>query len=166
MVVFRDITEQKRAEHEILVSRSQWQSLVEHAPDFILNVDREGKVRFINRLAPGIDLDQVIGTRPGADVPPEQQDRIQRALDACIRGEGSEYEVSAPRGRQPPLVLLRARPVRRNGEITGAVVIARDITEKKLTDSLMVETDRDGLRRRARVRHRARNQQPPWPLCS
>jgi PAS domain-containing protein len=84
MVVFRDITEQKRAEHEILVSRSQWQSLVEHAPDFALNVDREGKVRFINRVAPGISLDQVIGTRLGADVSPEQQDRIQRALDACI----------------------------------------------------------------------------------
>ncbi len=34
----------------------------------------------------------------GSRRPPEQQDRIQRALDACIRGEGSEYEVSAPRG--------------------------------------------------------------------
>jgi PAS domain S-box-containing protein len=144
MVVLRDITEQKRAEHEILVSRSQWQSLVEHAPDFIMNVDREGKVRFINRVAPGFNLDDVIGMRLGADVPPEQQDRIQRALESCInRGEGTEYEVSAPRSdgslRWYSCVL---GPVRRNGEITGAVVIARDITEKKLTDSLMVETDR------------------------
>lgn len=144
MVVFRDITEQKRAEHEILVSRSQWQSLVEHAPDFIMNVDREGRVRFINRVAPGFSVDQVIGMRLGSDVPPEQQDRIQRALDACItRGESTEYEVSAPRAdgsmRSYWCVL---GPVRRNGEITGAVVIARDITEKKHTDTLLIETDR------------------------
>jgi len=144
MIVLRDITEQKRAEHEILVSRSQWQSLVEHAPDFILNVDREGKVRFINRIAAGVDLDQVIGSRLGADATPEDQGKIRRALEDCItRGESSEYEVSALRAdgnlRWYSSVL---GPVRRNGEITGAVVIARDITEKKHTDALLVETDR------------------------
>lgn len=144
MVVFRDITEEKRAEHEILVSRSQWQSLVEHAPDYIMNVDRDGRVRFINRVAPGFEIDQVIGTRLGADVPDDQQHRIRRALDACVnRGESTEYEVSVPKPdgsmRSYSCVL---GPVRRNGEITGAVVISRDITEKKLTDTLLIEADR------------------------
>lgn len=144
MVVFRDITEQRRVEQEILESRSQWQSLVEHAPDFVLKVDREGIVRFINRVAPGFEVADVLGTPLGAGVPPEEHEKIRRALDDCIlRGEPTSYEIptAAPDGgiRWYSSVL---GPIRRNGEITGAVVIARDITEKKLTDSQLISSDR------------------------
>ena len=144
MVVFRDITEERRAEQEILESRSQWQSLVEHAPDFILNVDRDGIVRSINRIASGFATEDVLGTPLGAGVPPEEHEKIQRALQDCItKGESTAYEVptsTADGGLRWYSTVLG--PIRRSGEITGAVVIARDITEKKLTESQLIGADR------------------------
>ncbi|MDQ2646413.1 MAG: PAS domain S-box protein, partial [Myxococcota bacterium] len=144
MVVFRDITEQRRVEQEILESRARWQSLVEHAPDFILNVDRDGIVRAINRVAPGFEREDVVGTPLGAGVPPEDQDKIRDALRDCIaKGKSTAYEVptaTADGGLRWYSSVLG--PIRRNGEITGAVVIARDITEKKLTDTQLIGADR------------------------
>ena len=52
---------QERAEAliDLRDSREQWRSLVEHAPDTILNVDTDGVIQFINRTAPGLDPERV-----------------------------------------------------------------------------------------------------------
>ncbi len=101
-------------------------------------------MRFINRVAPGFDVADVLGTPLGAGVPPEEHEKIRRALDDCIlRGDPTSYEIptATPGGgiRWYSSVL---GPIRRNGEITGAVVISRDITEKKLTDYQLISSDR------------------------
>ena len=57
------IIKQKRAERALEASEEKWRSLVENAPDIIMNVDYGGTIRFINRTVPELTPEQVVGSK-------------------------------------------------------------------------------------------------------
>ena len=58
----QDITERKRAETGRQESEAKWRSLVENAPDTIITADATRTIKFINRVMPGLTIEEVVGT--------------------------------------------------------------------------------------------------------
>jgi PAS domain S-box-containing protein len=109
---------------------SQARLILEHAPDFILQFDRDGMIQFINRTAPGFNVDQVRGTHFRQWLPPAYHDRHQETLDAVFEdGRPRELKMVAVGpygGWQCYHVRFNRVDAVRRGE-SSVIAIARDI---------------------------------------
>ena len=97
--------------------------------DLLLVSDRDGCIRFANNAACaflGYSREDIIG-RPLEElfVP---TDRNERPLEGWVRDR--EYMFRTKMG-QPIELTLSHSPVTQNGEVTGAVIIGRDLRERK-----------------------------------
>jgi PAS domain S-box-containing protein len=120
------------------------QALVESAPDLVIHVDRQGRIRFINRLAQGFRREDVIGTEWLAFVGSDQHAALRAAMQKTLTtGQTTEVEVLG-QGHEgvPTWYWTRIAPVQRRGQVSGAVLLARDITEKKQTETQLVVSER------------------------
>ncbi|MFW5732738.1 MAG: PAS domain-containing sensor histidine kinase [Planctomycetota bacterium] len=157
-----DITEQRRAQQELreahaeleqrvqertaelAASKERWRSIVETAPDYVLFVEPDGTVRYINRAYTGLPLDRVVGMKIEEFAAPEYHDLINGELRKVIEGaESSGCEaLSAGITGQPRWFSVRFGPFRRDGEVIGATLIAQDITERKATEHALHDVQR------------------------
>ena len=157
--VAKDITERKRAEEklavayaelqqkadeqseQLLLANENWRSLLEHAPDYIMIVDREGLIQFINRMAPTLTMDDVLGKSTIYDhSDPAHHIRITEALDAAFdRGDSVEYEVYCP--EIDMWFANRVGPIRRDDKIVSAIVVAHDVTERKKDEQKLRDSE-------------------------
>ena len=150
--VNRDITERKRAERELRASDEQVRLLLDSTGEAVCGIDPEGRCTFFNaaclRLLGYPDRADLLGrelhwlvhhTRPdGAPFPRE----ACRILCACRRGEEAHAEDEVfwrGDGTSFP-VEYWSRPVRRGGEVVGAVVTFVDISERRRVEEEHRET--------------------------
>jgi PAS domain S-box-containing protein len=88
-----EIGERKRAEEELRGSEQRMRSIVETVPDWILTVDREGTITFINRVVAGSTIEEVADTSIYQHMPPEHHPAFKNALEEVFsRGEVVELE--------------------------------------------------------------------------
>ena len=122
--------------------------MLESAPDFITRITVDGKFLYLNRLAPGFEMKDVLGTSVDAYVPPEFRERAHEAMRAaCETGKVQEY---ATIGQTSPdqigHYLTRVSPVLENGKATSLVMIAIDVTPLQESRTLLqVALDATGL---------------------
>jgi PAS domain S-box-containing protein len=122
--------------------------MLESAPDFITRITVDGKFLYFNRLAPGFQMKDVLGTSVDNYVPPEFRERAHQAIrDACETGKVQEYytlgQTSSDRVGH---YLTRVSPVMENGRATSLVLIATDITPLEESRTLLqVALDATGL---------------------
>jgi two-component system, cell cycle sensor histidine kinase and response regulator CckA len=122
--------------------------MLESAPDFITRITVDGKFLYLNRLAPGFEMKDVLGTSVDAYVPPEFRERAHEAIRAaCETGKVQEYatigQVSADKIGH---YLTRVSPVLENGKATSLVMIAIDVTPLEESRTLLqVALDATGL---------------------
>jgi PAS domain S-box-containing protein len=142
----RDISERVRAEQALRESEERWRSLVQYAPDLIITVDRAGDILFINRAPAGTDLavDDILGTNAVDYALPEHRDGLLEAIESVFeRGESAYCEVAAPSPADSSVVwfAVHAGPLRYNEKVVAALLLARDITERRqiqeMKDSLI-----------------------------
>jgi len=119
-------------------------ALVESAPDLVIHVDQQGRIRFINRLAQGFRREDVIGTEWLTFVGQDQHAALTAALQKTLAtGQTTEVEVLGPGDQGAPTwYWSRIAPVVHQGRISGAVLLARDITERKQTETQLVASER------------------------
>jgi PAS domain S-box-containing protein len=140
LAIVRDVTEEARAaaalQAEIAERRqaeAKWRSLVENAPDYIVTLDAEGRITFINRTVPGQDRRSLLG-RSVTDFLPVRVHEESRALRShvWVTGERVEHTVEA-RGvdGRTEWYAVRLAPVVREGTVQEIVCIATDITERR-----------------------------------
>lgn len=67
----QDISIRKSTELALKQSEAQYRSLVENAPDIIMEIDLDNNIIFINRIVSGLTKDQVIGVNALNFVAPE-----------------------------------------------------------------------------------------------
>jgi len=119
-------------------------AVVESVPDLVIQVDLNGRIRFVNRLPAGKLSGDVIGTQWLAYIGAEQHEQVSGLLERTLStGEttGSELLSQSDDGAMV-WYWTRIAPVRKDGTIVGAVLIAHDITEKKHTQAQLVLSDR------------------------
>jgi two-component system cell cycle sensor histidine kinase/response regulator CckA len=122
--------------------------MLESAPDFITRISVDGKFLYLNRLAAGFQMSDVVGTSVDNYVPPEFRERAWQAM-ATARETGTVQQY-ATLGRTAVNTvghyLTRVSPVLEDGVVTSMVMIATDVTALEENRTLLqVALDATGL---------------------
>ena len=153
--VFRDITEQRRAE----VERARLAAIVESSDDVILSKTLEGIITSWNKGAEriyGYSAEEAVGQPVSMLVPPERPNEIPEILQRIQRGEKVDHfeTVRMTKDGRRLDISLTVSPIRNSaGVIVGASTIARDITERKRAEAALRQVREAERRRIARDLH-------------
>lgn len=143
-VMAMDITAHKRAQEALKDSEEKWRSLVENAHEWVVTLTRDGTILSVNRTVPGRSVEEAIGTSIYNFLSPDEQDRLSRALESTFQsGELENYEsllVGADGAKA--WHSNSVAPVKRDGRTVAAVLVARDITERKRAEQQALRAER------------------------
>jgi len=144
----RDITERKRAEETLRKSEEKYQSLIEHANDAILSVNREGMIIGFNKKAEemfGYSREEMLG-KPSyllvVQQHREKQKRILKQFAETGTGLSMENKINAGKGIRKDGkefdVEFSYHILDIHGELI-ATSIVRDISERKEAEKKVLE---------------------------
>jgi PAS domain S-box-containing protein len=123
--------------------QSQLMALTSNVPAFICRLDAEGRIRFINRLAPGFRMEEVLGLDFLEGLQPEVRGLARAALEQVLAGkESGSYEGYGwgPNG-ETRFYRSTLGPIREDGQITGAALCSIDCTEQRQTEQALEESE-------------------------
>ncbi len=134
--IYRDITERRCAEQASKESETRLRMVTENAPDIIVELDSNGHIMFMSRVLEGFNLSDVIGRDFCNWAPQKYHATMRRALEQVFHtGEPQEFEIQGSgENGEMRWYLSRISPVRIDGLVSRAVLVARDITDRKLSE--------------------------------
>ncbi|HEY9110529.1 MAG TPA: PAS domain S-box protein [Rhodanobacteraceae bacterium] len=141
VVVFRDVTERRRAERE----RARLAAIVDGSDDAIASKTLDSIVTSWNPAAArlfGYEPEEIIGKSITLIIPPERQAEEDSILDQLRRGERVDHFETVRLAKDGTRidVSLTISPIRDpSGAIVGASKIARDITARKRSQKRLQE---------------------------
>ncbi|MBX3133948.1 MAG: PAS domain S-box protein [Gemmatimonadaceae bacterium] len=140
--VVRDITEERARSVAIERLEARWARLVDSAEDAIATMDEHGHFTSVNRAlekVSGRPRAALIGTHFVELLRPAERAELWRVFAATLGGERQRREVNftRPDGAQRVATVL-ATPIIEEGQVTGVLAVARDVTdERRMQDSLV-----------------------------
>ena len=134
-----EVHDQVLAREALSASEEINRSIVAASPDCICLLDRDGKLRFMNeasRVAIGCDrTDGLIGSPLGDLIPFKARGPARLALDNARHGRTGHFSASQPVAggvRWWDVIVAPIMPD--NGEVSGIITIARDMTHQKTAE--------------------------------
>jgi PAS domain S-box-containing protein len=101
--------------------------VLEELPSYVVVCDREARILYINRTAPGFDRDAVLGTSAVEHLTPVDRSAFLRSLADVFRtGLPCELEVTDVHGRP---YASRLVPLAADGTVRSVMTVASDATE-------------------------------------
>ncbi|HEY4178233.1 MAG TPA: response regulator [Kofleriaceae bacterium] len=140
----RAYEEREKAERRAIEHAALLDAMVGNMPDWVVHTDLEGVIHFCNRDMRDLKSATLKG-RNLLTLGPDCDHK--RELNAAMK---RLIETGAPQGFEAPLVFsdgtmwlsTRIGPVLDNGRLVGAVVVARDVSDKKQTELHLMVADR------------------------
>lgn len=133
-VLFRDPLDEGPARAFLDEYRQIYQIFVEHTPDFIVKVDLNGKILFVNRYFPGVKPEQVLGREVYSFLPEMGQSQMRDSLEEVAKTrEMVTFEITGP-GPNNSSAFYRNRisPIIEFGKLTSFLLTSTDITSEKI----------------------------------
>ncbi|NJO08655.1 MAG: PAS domain S-box protein [Leptolyngbyaceae cyanobacterium SL_1_1] len=144
----QDVTERKRTELALFASEERWQQLAEklqlitaNAPVCIYEINRSGQVTFANRIDPGIASGQILGNHLSNWFPLRQSHIIESAIAQVFQTHeirAIAYEIPDSQGTAHAYE-TQVAPILIDGEVTSAVLIASDVTQRQQAEARLKE---------------------------
>ncbi|MHB9029747.1 MAG: PAS domain-containing sensor histidine kinase [Candidatus Latescibacterota bacterium] len=139
-VLFTDITERKRAEEELLLSKKLLQDIIDGAPAIIFLKDIDGRFILINHLLEGLlgrRREEVKG-KTDYDIFPHERADYYREHDRKVMESGTpeqlEEEADLVDGKRHVFLANKFPLYDEKGNIYGVCSISIDISERKRAD--------------------------------
>jgi len=125
----------KQQSDHLKATEARWRSLVENAPDVIINIGHDGTIEYVNNeeVHP---RHSIVGKSLYSLVVPHHRDAMRAAIADLLRSGKSntlEAQMLTPDG-EPTWYSIRVSPVRPGTAITDVTLIARDITQRRLVE--------------------------------
>lgn len=149
------IYERRRTYFDLEKSEERWRSLVEHAPDVILLLNRQGEISYINHTAmrPSLTTADVEGRSVYEFAYPEYHGLMRAEIAKVVeQGLSTSHEVQGPGDSgNRHWYQSHLAPIHHGEQIIGATAIVRDVTESRLAAEQLRQTQ-DLLAHSGRVR--------------
>jgi PAS domain S-box-containing protein len=143
LVIARDISDLRQAEAEAIAHKSFIASIADRTPDEIYALDAEGRITWRNERADVYRLTMAPSASFVDVVSIESRTLTEENLRRTLAGEDTEYEVRLIRiDGTARYAEAHTSPLWKNGEIDGALVFLRDITDRKREQELMAQSDK------------------------
>jgi PAS domain S-box-containing protein len=145
VLVFRDVTEQRRAEEAIAEQREWFETTLESIGDAVIATDVQGRVVFMNPVAEhltGWKLEQARG-RACTEVFRIVNEQTQRTVESPVArvlaedvviGLANHTMLISADGTKRPIDDSGAPIRNRDGRIVGVVLVFRDVGERRRTE--------------------------------
>lgn len=120
-----------------------WRSLADAIPDMLLLVDRKGEILYINHTPTGVALGDVLGRSALDYIPEGSRAELKDSLRQIFATGGTrwrEQRVIHPDGTER-WYATHSGPVLLEGEVSAAIIIARDITDSKRGQFALAESE-------------------------
>ncbi len=153
LVVTRDVTERKQVEEALLDSEHRLRRLIENMPDFVILVDENAEIHYVNRGAAGREPHHLVGQR-GFGFLAEESHPACRAAFALALQTGEVQYVEA-RGLSGLWWSCRLVPLKEKTIATHVMIICTDVTEERLANEA-VRKEQDLLRQLIELHERDR----------
>ncbi|MBW2469084.1 MAG: PAS domain S-box protein [Deltaproteobacteria bacterium] len=149
--IFKDISELKRLQEEVVRREKKYRRIFEGSHDMIYTTNEQGQILDINQA--GVDMlnfltkEEMLKTISAQDLYRQASDRVQFLAIINRRGEVKDYEVEfKKRDGEPMHALISSR--RYENPETGDVEfegIIKDITHRKRTEEALKQRNRELL---------------------
>lgn len=143
----KEITERKQTEEALRESKERFRLIMEHANDAIFYIDLNGEIHWASHQAEvltGQPKDKFRGCTIMTLLAPESVAVAEARLDAVRRGEAVAPLVEIEFLRPDGMMIwgeANITSVQREGETIGRLLVVRDITERKVAEEGMRESD-------------------------
>lgn len=147
---FRDVTERKKMENELIESKERFRNLIEATSDFVWEVDENALYTYASpkiRDILGYEPDEILGKTPFSFMPPEEAQRVAGIFGPIVSQQKSFSTLeNANLHKNGHRVILETSGVPifdKNGQFKGYRGIDRDISHRKAE-----EREKEGLRKK------------------
>ncbi len=135
----QDRLKRTQVEYQLRESEAMWRSLVESAPNFIVTINRDYCITFVNRMQPGLKREDFIGKNALSDhmAASEEIPRLKEIYDrAFTTGKIEQFEFRGTTGPHGKIGWYECNvgPIYRCGEVESLILIVGDITRRKQSE--------------------------------
>jgi len=144
-VIFNDITEQKRIESELKLSDARFKGVINSMQDLVYTLDKERKITGLYGMWSemyGFSEELLLGKNMTVFLSPAEAEINEVACSCALNSEAVKYEWSLSRNEDKFYFESSLTPLfGSNNEVIGIVGVAREITDRKRSERLLLENE-------------------------